>query len=102
MKTLQAATFSEDQAGAMIEAIDDAQRHLATKNDMEKMEHVLRTDMEKMETGIRHDMKEMELRLRGEIKDLRAEMHAEFKKLYWYIPLIIGVAASLLGVFSPS
>ena len=135
MKTLQAATFSEDQAGAMVEAIDDAQRHLATKSDMKKMEYVLRTDMEKMESGIRTDMQKMEsgiradmqkmesgiradmgkmesgiradmgkmeLRLQGEIKDLRADMQAEFKRLYWYIPLVIGVAASLLGVFSPS
>lgn len=124
MKSLQAATFSEDQAGAMVEAIDDAQRHLATKSDMEKMEYVLRTDMEKMESsiradmqkmesgirtdmkkmesGIRVDMGKMELRLQGEIKDLRSDMQAEFKKLYWYIPLVIGVAASLLGVFSPS
>lgn len=113
MKTLQAATFSEDQAGAMVEAIDDAQRHLATKSDMEKMEYVLRTDMEKMESGIRTDMQKMEsgiradmgkmeLRLQGEIKDLRADMQAEFKRLYWYIPLVIGVAASLLGIFSPS
>ena len=29
-------------------------------------------------------------------------MQAEFKRLYWYIPLVIGVAASLLGIFSPS
>ena len=55
-----------------------------------------------MEFGIRADMGEMELRLQGEIKDLRADMLAEFKRLYWYIPLIIGVAASLLGILSPS
>ena len=135
MKSLQAATFSEDQAGAMVEAIDGAQRHLGTKGDMEKMEYVLRTDMQKMESGIRADMQKMEsdiradmqkmesgiredmqkmesgiradmgkmeLHLQGEIKDLRSDMQAEFKRLYWYIPLVVGVAASLLGVFSPS
>lgn len=124
MKSLQAATFSEDQAGAMVEAIDDAQRHLATKSDMEKMEYVLRTDMEKMESSIRADMQKMESGIRADMQKmesgLRADMkkmesglrtdmgkmelriQAEFKRLYWYIPIVIGVAASLLGVFSPS
>ena len=122
MKTLQAATFSEDQAGAVVEAMDDAQRHLATKSDMEKMEYVLRTDLEKMESGTRADMEKMEsgiradmekmgsgiradmekmgLRLQGEIKDLRADMQAEFKRLYWYIPIVVGVMASIMGAFA--
>ncbi|MCY4611302.1 MAG: hypothetical protein OXC38_06355 [Gammaproteobacteria bacterium] len=100
MKTLQAATFSEDQAGAVVEAMDDAQHHLATKSDMEKMESSLRTDMEKMESGIRADMEKMGLRLQGEIKDLRADMQAEFKRLYWYIPIVVGVMASIMGAFA--
>ena len=111
MKTLQAATFSEDQAGAMVEAMDDAQRHLATKSDMEKMEYVLRTDLEKVESGIRTDMQKvesgirtdmgkMELSLRGEIKDLHADMQAEFKRLYWYVPIVVGVMASIMGAFA--
>ena len=102
MKILQAATFSEDQAGVMVEAIDGARRPFATKSDMEEMGHGLRTDIQKMESRIRADMEKMELCLRGEIKDLRADMQAGFKRLYWYIPLVIGVAASLLGIFSPS
>lgn len=101
MKSLQAATFSEDQAGAMVEAIDDAQRHLATKSDMEKMEYVLRTDMEKMESSIRADMQKMESGIRADMGKMELRLQAEFKRLYWYIPIVIGVAASLLGVFSP-
>lgn len=114
MKTLQAAAFSEDQAGAMVEAIDDAQRHLATKSDMEKMEYVLRTDIEKMESGIRTDMEKMESGIRADMEKmglglradmekmelrLRADMQAEIRRFYWYIPLVIGVAASLLRAF---
>ena len=115
MKTLQAAAFSEDQAGAMIEAIDGAQHHLATKSDMGKMEYVLRTDIEKMESGIRADMEKMGSGIRADMEKmglclrtdmekmelrLRADMQAELRRLYWYIPLVIGVAASLLGAFS--
>ena len=93
MKTLQAATFNEDQAGAVVEAMDDAQRHLATKSDMEKMEYVLRTDMEKMGLSIRAEMEKMGL-------SIRADMQAEFKRLYWYIPIVVGVMASIMGAFA--
>ena len=79
MKSLQAATFSEDQAEAMVEAIDDAQRYLATKSDMLAMKSDILASMEKMELR------------------LRVDMHAELKKLYWYVPVMLGVATSLIG-----
>ncbi len=113
MKSLQAATFSEDQAGAMVGAIDDAQRPLTIKSDMEKIEFGLHTDIQKMESRIRTDIQKMEYRIRADIRgmesrirtdigEMELRLQAEFKKLYWYIPLVIGVTASLLGVFSPS
>ena len=86
MKSLQAATFSEDQAEAMVEAIDDAQRYLATKSDIQ-------TSMEKMELRLQGDIKD----LRTEMHDMHAKMHAELKRLYWYIPVVVGIAVSLLG-----
>ena len=65
MKTLRTAAFSEDQAGAIVESIDDAQRNLATKEDLNRAIGGLRTDMEKMELGLRADMGKMELSLTG-------------------------------------
>ena len=97
MKTLRSAEFSEDQAGAMVEAIDDAQRHLATKGDLNQAVGELRTDMEKMRLGLRADMES----LRADMEGLRADMQADFKRLYWYIPLVMGVAVSILGIISP-
>ena len=93
MKSLQAATFSEDQAEAMVEAIDDAQRYLATKSDMENMETRIRADMEMMELRLRGENKD----LRADMHDMHAKMHAELKRLYWYIPVVVGIAVSLLG-----
>ena len=70
---------------------------LAMKNDiltsMEKMELRLRADMEKREAGIRVDMHD----LRADMHDMHAKMHAELKRLYWYIPVVVGVVVSLLG-----
>ena len=104
MKSLQAATFSEDQAEAMVEAIDDAQRYLATKSDMLAMrsdmlamKNDILTSMEKMELRLRADMEKREAGIRVDMHDLRAEMHAELKRLYWYIPVVVGVAVSLWG-----
>ena len=101
MKSLQAATFSEDQAEAMVEAIDDAQRYLATKSDMLAMKSDIQTSMEMMEARILTSMEKMELRLRADMEKreagIRVDMHAELKKLYWYIPVVVGVVASLLG-----
>ena len=104
VKKLKNAEFGDKQAVTLVETFQDAQSELATKadlertelvmrGDLEKMELALRTDMEKMEAGIRHDMERMEL-------NIRADMHAELKKLYWYIPLVVGVIASILGTFA--
>ena len=97
MKSLQAATFSEDQ----VEAIDDAQRYLATKSDMLAMKSDIQTSMEMMEARILTSMEKMERRLRADMEKreagIRVDMHAELKKLYWYIPVVVGVVASLLG-----
>ena len=102
MKALRTATFDEDQAEAIVESIDDAQRHLATKEDLNLAIGGLRTDMEKMELGLRADMEKMGLSLRADMERMRADIQSDFKRLYWYIPLVIGVAASILGILSPS
>ena len=91
MKTLRSAAFSENQAGTVVEVIDDAQRHLVTKSDLDQAVNELHTDMEKMRLGLRADM-----------ESLRADIQADFKRLYWYIPLVMGVAVSILGIISPS
>lgn len=82
VRSLKNAEFGDKQAMTLVETFQDAQSELATKADLEKMELALRSDMEKMGLSI------------------RADMHAELKKLYWYIPLVVGVIASILGAFA--
>lgn len=77
--------FPEKQAMAIVETIEDAHGEFATKvdlhNEIEKSELRIRADME----GIRADMERM-----------RADIQAEFKRLYWYIPLVMGAVVGIL------
>ena len=97
---------------------DMEKMEVALRSDMEKMETALRSDMEKMETALRSDMERVEstlrsdmrneiekaeLRLRAEMGEMRANMEKmradiqdEFKRLYWYIPLIMGAVIGIL------
>ena len=103
----------EKQAMAIVETIEDARSGFATQAGMEKMEVALRSDMEKMETSLRsdmkrmidslrsemrHDMEKLELRMRADMESLRADVQAEFKRLYWFIPLVMGVVVGILKI----
>ena len=92
--------FAEKQAMAIVETIEDARGELATQAGMERMETALRSDMERMEASLRSDLRneieKLELRLRAEMNNLRADMQAEFKRLYWYIPLVMGAVVGIL------
>ena len=92
---------------------DMEKMEVALRSDMEKMETSLRSDMEKMETSLRsdmkqmidslrsemrHDMEKLELRMRADMESLRADVQAEFKRLYWFIPLVMGVVVGILKI----
>ena len=98
MKALRAASFGENQAEAIVGVVDDAQRHLATKYDLERAVGGLHTDMGKMELGLRADMEKMGLGLRADMEKMRADIQAEFKRLYWYIPIVMGVVVGILKI----
>ncbi len=78
---------------AIVEIIADARDGLATQAGMEKMEVALRSDMERMinslRSEMRNNMEKMELRI-------RADVQAEFKRLYWYIPAVMGAVIGIL------
>lgn len=114
----------EKQAMTIVETIEDARGGFATQAGMEKMEVSLRGDMEKMETSLRDDMERMEtslrgdmermeaslrsdlcsdmekveLRIRADMEKMRADTQAEFKRLYWYIPAVMGVMVGILKI----
>lgn len=82
----------------IVETIEDARGGFATQAGMEKMEVTLRSDL-------RNDMEMMELRLRADMQSLRADMQsvradmqADFKKLYLYIPAVMGVMVGILKI----
>ena len=72
----------EKQAMAIVETIADARDGLATQAGMEKMETALRGDMH-------NEIEKAELRI-------RADIQTEFKRLYWYIPAIMGAVIGIL------
>lgn len=80
MKALRSATFNEDQVEAIVEVIDEAQYNLVTKDDLNQAVGGLRTDMEKMELR------------------MRADIQADFKRLYWYIPAVMGAMVGILKI----
>ena len=83
----------EKQAMAIVETIADARDGFATQVGMEKMEVALRDDMERMETSLRGDMhNEIE---KSELR-IRADIQTEFKRLYWYIPAVMGAVIGIL------
>ena len=87
MKALRSATFNEDQAEAIVEAIDEAQYNLVTKDDLNQAVGGLRTDMEKME-----------LRMRANMESMRANIQDDFKRLYWYIPAVMAAMVGILKI----
>ena len=77
----------------IVETIADARDGFATQAGMEKMEVALRDDMERMETSLRGDMRnEIE---QSELR-IRADIQTEFKRLYWYIPAVMGAVIGIL------
>lgn len=92
----------EKQAMAIVETIEDARSGFATQAGMEKMETSLRSDMKRMidslRSEMRHDMEKLELRMRADMESLRADVQAEFKRLYWFIPLVMGVVVGILKI----
>ena len=81
VNTLRAAAFGENQAGAIVEAIDDAQRYLATKSDLDQAVGLLHTDVEKVESGLRADMEKMRLSLRADMEKMRLSLRADMEKM---------------------
>ena len=72
----------EKQAMAIVETIEDARSGFATQAGMEKMEVALRNDMH-------NEIEKAELRI-------RADIQTEFKRLYWYIPAVMGAVIGIL------
>ena len=94
MKALRSATFNEDQAEAIVEAIDEAQYNLVTKDDLNQAVGGLRTDMEKMELRMRANMESM----RANMESMRANIQDDFKRLYWYIPAVMAAMVGILKI----
>lgn len=57
-----------------------------------------RTGMEKVDTSSRDAIEKMVLHLHADIRNMHAEIRAEFRRLYWYIPLVMGVPILILEI----
>ena len=100
VRDLISEEFPEKQAVAIVEIIEDARGGVAMQASMEEMGVAMQASMEEMGVALHSDMRneieKAELRLRAEMNSMRADIQAEFKRLYWYIPLVMGAVIGIL------
>lgn len=119
---LQEANFKEPQARAITKAIEEGERqtieevkkqttskeevstikgdlqHVATREDMVKLEGALREDMVKLEGALREDMAKLEGRLREDMAKLREDMaKLEGTLIKWTVMIVASQAVIVLG-----
>ena len=97
MDTLVKAGFDQNHAGAIVGAVRDAQRELATKADLDQAISGLKAEIQE----VRGDMENMKLELRREIEKSRGDMKDEFAHLYrhFWVGTITAITA-MAGIFS--
>ena len=92
MNTLTKAGIEQRPVGAIVGAVRDAQRELAT-------EASLLSTTAALEAGLREEMAELKAELKTDIRDLDVKMANQFSQLYRYLLIGAGVCVtSLAGI----
>ena len=87
--------FSEDQAEVIINAINDQNTQLVTKNDLKfsisELKSEIKSDISKLESELKSDISKLESELKSDISKLENKMDINMKWIMAIGVIIIGI-----------
>lgn len=91
--------FTEEHAELIVDAINDQNDQLATKNDLIMLKTELKADIIKLKAELKADITEIKAELKADIFSLKEEIkEIKIDLLKWIIPLILTVLISNLAM----
>jgi hypothetical protein len=101
--------FTEEHAELIVDAINDQNDQLATKNDLAILKTELKTDINELKvelkadiTALKTDIYNLELKLESKIEHEISEVKSEIKAINTNIKWIIAIGLLIVGILVKS
>ena len=101
--------FTEEHAELIVDAINDQNDQLATKNDLAILKTELKTDINELKvelkadiTALKTDIYNLELKLESKIEHEISEVKSEIKAINTNIKWIIAIVLLIVGILVKS
>ena len=101
--------FTEEHAELIVDAINDQNDQLATKNDLAILKTELKTDINELKvelkadiTSLKTDIYNLELKLESKIEHEISEVKSEIKAINTNIKWIIAIGLLIVGILVKS